>query len=158
MVTRKVIQVLAGAIQARQNCIDTNNTLWRDNHEETIRLITLNCLPHGSGIDADNTVDLGKSTGERVVIHTSFHHMDENGYYDGWTEHTLTITPSFSGINIKISGRNRNDIKDYLVELFAYALEDTLTYDIDTNKQLVPDRMLASSKAYKEGIANGTII
>ena len=42
--------------------------------------------------------------------------------YDGWTEHTVTVTPSFSGFNMRISGRNRNDIKDHMHETFYSAL------------------------------------
>ena len=54
--------------------------------------------------------------------------MDDAGFYDGWTGHTITITPSFSGINLRISGPNRNDIKDYLYETFDYALSRDVTY------------------------------
>jgi hypothetical protein len=56
--------------------------------------------------------------------------MNDTGYYDGWTEHTVTVTPSFSGINIRVSGRNRNDIKDYIHETFSYALRSDVTYDL----------------------------
>jgi hypothetical protein len=87
-------------------------------------------LPHGSGIDGENKVDLEKSHAEKLVIHTEYHHMKESGFYDGWTEHTVTVTPSFSGINLRISGQNRNDIKDYLSETFDYALIQDVTYHV----------------------------
>jgi hypothetical protein len=49
--------------------------------------------------------------------------MTEGGMYDGWTEHTVVVTPSLAfGINIRITGRNRNDIKDYLHDVFHEAL------------------------------------
>lgn len=115
----KLYQILAAKIDARRNSIKSGNAEWESNHENAIRNLT-DELPHGSGIDGENEIDLDKSTGEKIIIHTSFHHMDEYGGYDGWTDHTLTVTPSLQfGFNLKISGRNRNDIKDYLYECFA---------------------------------------
>jgi hypothetical protein len=118
----KLYQAIAMKIGARLNCIQSGNDAWVDRHEEDI-LKLADELPHGSGIDGENEIDLSKSTGEKIVIHTSFHHMNENGMYDGWTGHTLTITASlYNGYYMKISGRNRNDIKDYLHECFSYDL------------------------------------
>jgi len=67
--------------------------------------------------------------------------MNDGGMYDGWTEHTVSITPAFAGINVSVSGRNRNDIKDYLGDTFQCALTaeviesyepatDTLTFRV----------------------------
>lgn len=53
--------------------------------------------------------------------------MDENGFYDGWTEHQVIITPDLQfGFNLRITGLNQNDIKDHLYELF----DDALRQDI----------------------------
>jgi hypothetical protein len=58
--------------------------------------------------------------------------MDDVGYYDGWTEHTLTVRPSLAfGIDLKFSGRNRNQIKDYLHEVF----HEALTHEIDVSAE-----------------------
>ena len=52
------------------------------------------------------------------MISTSFHHMDEWGGYDGWTDHDIFISASFIDPEItSISGRDRNDIKDYIAQL-----------------------------------------
>lgn len=76
-------------------------------------------LPSGSGVDAGSSVNLKLSTPQKIVIDTAFHHMDENGYYDGWTEHKVIITPCLKyGYEIKITGRNRNMIKEHLFNLF----------------------------------------
>ena len=76
-------------------------------------------LPSGSGFDNGSSVNLDKSTGEKIIIETSFHHMDEHGYYDGWTYHNVIITPSLQwGFNIRVTGRNKNDIKDYIQHEF----------------------------------------
>jgi hypothetical protein len=40
------------------------------------------------------------------------------------------VTPSFQGINIRVSGRNRNDIKEYIHDEFSNALETDVTYDL----------------------------
>ncbi len=118
---RKVYQSLASAIVARANCIQVNNVEWRDRHEETIDTIVDN-LPSGGGIDNGTKIDLDASGANRIVLSVAYHHMNENGYYDGWTDHKITIVPSFDGIDLRISGRNRNDIKDYLAETYHYAL------------------------------------
>lgn len=57
------------------------------------------------------------------MFETSVHHMNPDGYYDGWTEHTVTVTPSFIGrFDLKVSGRDRNGIKDYIAEVFGSVL------------------------------------
>lgn len=123
----KLYQKIAHAIAARKTCIERGNHEWQYRHEETIKKLT-DMLPHGSGIDGKNEIDLNKSTGEKIVIHTSFHHMDNNGYYDGWTEHAITVRASLLyGIDMHISGRDRNEIKDYLHEVFLEALAREVT-------------------------------
>jgi hypothetical protein len=53
------------------------------------------------------------------VFKTSFHHMNTHGYYDGWTDHIVTVRPDMmSGIRISITGKDRNQIKDYIHEVF----------------------------------------
>lgn len=81
-------------------------------------------LPYGSGFDNGSHVDLEKSTGEKIIITTDFHHMDENGYYDGWTEHKIIVTASLQwGFKIKVTGKDRNGIKDYIAEQFLYIIK-----------------------------------
>lgn len=54
--------------------------------------------------------------------------MNENGFYDGWTEHTITVRADLAhGFKISISGRNRNEIKDYLHEVFSDCLETEIS-------------------------------
>jgi len=84
--------------------------------------IAKNYLPSGSGIDSGCAIDVDASDSRKIFIDTSYHHMNDGGYYDGWTEHRITVSPSFDGIDIKISGRDRNQIKDYLHDVFYTAL------------------------------------
>ena len=99
---RPLYRELASAIQARKNCAekkpvsvpipDANgiatgfapsdemvNPEWFEKWSDTIERLA-DLLPHGSGIDSGCQIDLDKSHAEKLVIHTSFHHMDESGY------------------------------------------------------------------------------
>ncbi len=134
--TARVYQHLASAIIARLNCLASGNTEWKIKHEQNIEQIARDLLPSGAGIDSGSHVDLDRSNGDRIVITTSYHHMNDGGYYDGWTEHTVSVRPSFlsNGIDVAISGRNRNDIKDYLCDTFLTSLAETVehTYNRET--------------------------
>ena len=87
-------------------------------------------LPSGSGIDCGTK--LVSASASKIVLECSFHHMNDGGYYDGWTEHRITVRPTFGGMDISISGRNRNDIKEYLHETYHYALSAMVTETVDT--------------------------
>ena len=82
-------------------------------------------LPSGSGIDSGTKLNMQESSKNKIVFNFSFHHMDENGSYDGWTDHKAIFTPSFefNGYDLKITGKDRNEIKDYLHELFGELVE-----------------------------------
>lgn len=104
----------------------TVNDAYRDQCEERLDKLEKE-LPSGSGIDCGCKIDRENSGNIKVVISLSFHHMNENGSYNGWTDHVLTITPTLTGNpNMKISGSNRNQIKDYLYEVFDICLCETL--------------------------------
>lgn len=119
---RTLIQDIASTIVAYKNCIAMNNTLWQEKHLEHIHELQEE-LPSGSGIDCGTKIDIDRSNGSRVVLTCEYHHMNESGYYDGWTEHTIYVTPSFDGIDLHITGRNRNEIKDYLHETLYWTLQ-----------------------------------
>ena len=89
----------------------------------------VNMLPSGSGIDRGTKLVSASAT--KIVLECSFHHMDEHGYYDGWTEHRITVRPTFDSLDIHISGRNRNDIKEYLHEIYALALAENIVETVD---------------------------
>ena len=83
-------------------------------------------LPSGSGFDCGCKIDIPKSGSTKVVITFDYHHMNEDGYYTGWTSHTLTVSPTFSGFDMKISGRDRNQAKDYFYDTFSAVLSEEL--------------------------------
>ncbi len=118
---------IAHLVQARINCDTFNprNVEWFDKHEARLNELVAEFLPHGSGFDNGTTLDLDKSTSEKLIFYTSFHHMDENGGYDGWTDHSIIVTASLVyGFNLRVTGRDRNDIKDYIATRFNDALTE----------------------------------
>ena len=92
-----------------------------DRLEDEITRMVKAFMPSGSGVDSGTTIDMEQSNDRKIVFNTAFHHMDEHGGYDGWTEHTITFHATFSSPNISISGKNRNDIKEYLADIFENA-------------------------------------
>ena len=121
--SRTIIATLASTIQARLNCEQRPaNAQWFQRHSDRIDNICSELLPSGSGIDQGVKVDLVRSTGEKVVLLVPFHCMDPNGFYDGWRDFVVTITPSFDGHNIKVSGRDYHGLKEYLADLFSETL------------------------------------
>ena len=99
---------------------------WSGKRDDMLARI-VDMLPHGSGIDSK--LDIDDSKPQRIIVRFSFHHMDENGYYDGWTDHSAIITPCLvNGYSLKITGRDRNQIKDYLHETFDYAISRMIDY------------------------------
>ena len=103
---------------------ETVTPAYRDQCKAKIRQLE-SYLPSGSGIDNGTTVI--ECTPTKVVLECGFHHMDEHGYYNGWTHHRITVTPTFAGIVVKVSGSNRNWIKEYLADTYATCLESECT-------------------------------
>jgi hypothetical protein len=143
--TTTVIEALASRIQAYHNCSERNaveqrNSLqpdmtWINRHADAIEAIA-KLLPRGSGIDSGTTVDIDKSTADRIVLNADFHHMDEHGFYDGWTEHQIIVSPSFIGrFSIRVTGRDRNGIKEYLSETYHYTLDQPLIETWNTEQE-----------------------
>lgn len=116
------VSILARTIEAYRACLKRGNS-FADQHLRTIETMCED-LPHGSGLDDGVKIDLDHSTGEKIVFTFGFHHMDDNGYYCGWTEHRLIVTPSLSfGFKLSITGKDRRQVKEYLYQLF----QDTFT-------------------------------
>ena len=122
----KVYQGLARAFDALQNCKKSGNTEWEERHRDKINSIVAEKLPHGSGI-VGLKFNEEESKPDRLVFDLSFHHMDQNGFYDGYTDHQIIVTPSLSwGFNLRVTGRNKNEIKEYLGDIIGEALEEEL--------------------------------
>lgn len=126
---------LARNLIAVRNCEKSGNAEWLARHRERILRLVKQHMPSGAGFDNGTAIDLDESMPstasgrvEKLVFRTAFHHMNEVGMYDGWTEHTVTVRPSLAfGIEISISGRNRNEIKDLIHESFDTTLRSEVS-------------------------------
>jgi len=118
---------LSNCFNAWKQC----NEEWKEKHEDRINEL-LKILPSGSGIDQGIKFDWEESKKEKLIFTFGYHHM-KDGYYSGWTEHKLILTPSFfGGYDMKITGINRNMIKDYLYDAFSDTFSFIPNYQIVT--------------------------
>ena len=62
---------------------------------EQMEDLVKNYLPSGSGFDGDISID-ERSTDEKIIIRVEYHHMDTNGFYDGWSTFKVIITASMA--------------------------------------------------------------
>ena len=76
----------------------------------------LDSMPSGSGID--NGTKVISVQDSRVILSCEFHHMNANGYYDGWTKHNIVFYSEFCGVRVAVTGVNKNDIKEYLADVY----------------------------------------
>lgn len=124
---RPLYRELASLVEARLNCEKSGNAEWFDRHTESIEELCRQYLPHGSGFDSGTKLDFDRSNGEKLVFTTAYHHMNEAGMYDGWTAHVVTVRSSlFHGFTLSISGRDRNEIKEYINDMFYTALTEEI--------------------------------
>jgi hypothetical protein len=117
---RSFVAEIAAKVGAYKRCTEKGN-VWADKHLEWLELAAKE-LPSGSGIDRGTTIDIEASSDSRVVLLVSYHCMDENGYYCGWRDYKIVVTPSFQGFNLAVKGRDYNGLKEYLGELYHYHL------------------------------------
>lgn len=133
MPKQTVAACISSLIEARAYCEkraattnDSHAKEWFDRHSERLAALERCYLPSGAGIDSGTKIDLLRSEPDKLVFHTSFHHMKDVGYYDGWTEHTITVRPGFNGLQIAISGRDPNGIKEWLHQTFEEVLSEMI--------------------------------
>lgn len=126
----RLYEAIAIARDSKENCIAAGNLEWAERWEDRLWRIERNFLPSGSGFDNGSTIDRSATNAKRIVILTAFHHMNENGYYDGWSEHVIRVTPNLARrFDMTISGRNRNEIKDYIGDTIHAALDAEITWE-----------------------------
>ena len=116
----KLYEALVSTIIAYQNCIKTNNEEWEAKHLARVKEL-LDELPHGSGIDGTWRADLIDTTTDLLILSCEYHHMNESGYYDGWTAFRVKVKASLlHGITVRVIGpfpSKYNDTRDYLGEI-----------------------------------------
>lgn len=129
--TKTLAAWFAHYLVAKQNCFANGNAEWYQKHGDALRRLNA-FLPSGSGVGNGSYLDQLRSGRDVLRFCTSFHHMDEHGCYDGWTDHVVSVRPMFEGLDItSVTGRDRNDIKEHLAVLFLEALQLEVTQDSD---------------------------
>ena len=99
------------------------NDAWKEKRD-TINDLVREYFPSGSGFDNGTTFDFAASMPNKLVFRTSFHHMNQDGFYTNWTKHDIVLSPDFVyKYEIKITGRNQNEIKDYIHDSFWFVLD-----------------------------------
>lgn len=120
---KRLVNEIAQTLAARINCANSGNSEWFVKHYEYLDKL-IQRLPSGSGFDAGTTLG-DESTPEKLVFVTAFYHMDDMGGYDEWTNHIVRVSASLvHGFRITISGKDKNNIKDYIGECFEIALNE----------------------------------
>lgn len=118
----KVYEAIARRVDALRRC----SPEWVIRHTECIDSLVRGHMPSGSGFDAGTQFDIAahvESPADRLVFQTAFHHMNESGMYDGWTDHKVIVRPSLQhGFTLSVTGRDRNGIKEYIADVFYSAL------------------------------------
>ena len=117
MKNRTFYSALHAAQTAHASCVKRGSTEWAEKWANYSARLCAEYLPSGSGIDCGTALE--SVTPNSLTFALGFHHMNEDGYYTHWTEHRVIVTPTFDGFAIRITGRNHNQIKDYLGEIFA---------------------------------------
>lgn len=115
----KTYEWLAQKVAAIHNCRAAGLDEWRERHTEALEAFVRDGAPSGSGFDNGTRLNLECSNARRLVFTTAFHHLDEHGSYDGWTEHIVTVRPNLAlGFELTVGGKDRDGIKDYIADVF----------------------------------------
>jgi len=141
---------MAIRMSALINCRAKNEeNKWEDLHQYALNELAREFLPSGSGFDMGSKINLVQSTGEKLVFFTKFHHMNEHGYYDGWSSHTITVTASLiHGLNIEIESEYADkkheeeygwDNGDHIAESFNIALTTKVKWNKETERYMQSD-------------------
>jgi hypothetical protein len=106
-------------------------------HESIGAVIDALCedLPSGSGIDngchlPDHDYEGSEHDPACLMIRFGYHHMDQNGFYCGWSDYRCTIRATFNGPELRVFGQDRNGLLDHLHEVFYHKLIRRRVYTI----------------------------
>lgn len=129
-----IATAIACAIGAHLNCIKLTAdggaphlVPWIGRRRDEVEALCREHMPRGSGFNNGTRIDWDRTSEDKLVFTTSYHHMNECGMYDGWTDHVVTVRASLVyGLDIRVSGRDRNGIKDYIADCFSAALRAEL--------------------------------
>lgn len=121
-----VAHAIANLLFAISHAPERNTEVWTARNRARLDSIIKEHMPSGSGFDNGTTL-AENSTPDKLVFHTDFHHMNEGGFYTHWSQYDVTAKASFLyGIALLIGGRDSNQVKDHIYEVFKTALEQEI--------------------------------
>ena len=123
---RTLAQRIASTLAALHNCERSGNVEWAQKHSATLDALGA-LLPSGAGIDSGTKIDRDNPLPRQLRLRVPYHHMTSEGYYDGWTDYVVLVTPDWDGVSVEVKGRDRNGTKEYLSELYADVLSLEVT-------------------------------
>ena len=139
--TKPLIHFIASEIYRLQNALENNRQDIAENCYTNFEKLE-HCLPSGSGINNGCKIDFQRSKADKIVINFSYDFM-RNGSYDGKFYFTLKAMPSFIyAVDIHISGRDKQGVKDYLYQVFNHDLQQLYECSFDVNTKQVEYRYL----------------
>ena len=112
-------------------------------HENVLESL-MKHMPSGSGIDAGTKLLLEESNNTKLVFLVEYHHMNQNGYYCGWSSRKIVITPSLTSpysmefIDEDASGADLTEVGEETSEEYdnsEFTLDSTNDYLADTFRQ-----------------------
>lgn len=112
-----VLDIIASFAESIERCVDTEKCeTMRKDLEKFVETV----FPHGSGFDYGTKI--AQATSKKIVLETEYHHMNDCGYTN-WTHHKIILTPAFNSYNMRVTGRNQNEIKDIIADMFTEILD-----------------------------------
>ena len=125
-----VYSAIVTAYEARAYCDKSGNDDWFFNWDSKLKTIEREILPNGGGFDC--YPEIISANDDKIIIHGSFHCMDEMGGYDGWLEFAVIVRPSLQfGAYCKVKARGMKwprryaDMREYIQEVYNDALHST---------------------------------
>lgn len=117
------------------------NHPWIEKWEAELEQLE-NMLPHGSGLDGVVEIDRSATSSDKITIVFDYHHMDEFGGYQGWSEWRLVVSADLLGLTYDLecvedceyrtsdgdeewtyTASEDDSLMDYFVETFDIALQ-----------------------------------
>ena len=103
MQTQTVVQKISSTLQAYRACAlcpkeDLLAAEWAAENLVTLSGLVRRYLPRGRGFDTRTLLDFISSHPNRLMFQTDYHH----------SAYTVTVTPTFEGINVEVKGPNNN--------------------------------------------------
>lgn len=132
MITKTIAARLSELKQQINNCIDSGNMTYQYRAEMELNEI-MKSAPNGEWYGFSKPGDMGnpqKPMGEfdvtrldhatdvLLIFNVSFHHMNINGLYTGWTHHRVLVGAAFNGFIMNVTGKDKAHVKEYIEKAF----------------------------------------